>query len=210
MKQNTITHRSLIAFATGLFIFSSLNCGGSKPSRFYSLTPVKQVTGDFKTDPVSHIAIGIRTMKLPEYLLREQIVTRTANDEITMSEFNRWAEPLEENFKRVLIEDLSKDVPTNNVFLFPARDSNVTNYQILLEVTQFEPRDNTVALSARWGISKGEAAVFLLDKQSAFTEQLSGDRSQGFEPIVAAMSRLTGKLSADIATEIRSKAGVGK
>lgn len=208
MKQDTITHRSLIALAIGLFIFSSLNCGGSKPSRFYSLTPVKQVTGDFKTEPVTRIAIGIRTMKLPEYLLREQIVTRTASDEITMSEFNRWAEPLEENFKRVLIEDLSKDVPTNNVFLFPAKDSNVTNYQILLEVTQFEPRDNVVSLAARWGIAKGESAVFLLDKQSSFTEQISGDKSLGYESIVAAMSKLTGKLSADIAAEIRNKAGV--
>lgn len=206
--QHTFIHRSLTAIAIGLFIFSSLNCGGSKPSRFYSLTPVKAMTGEMKTDPVTHIAIGIRTLKLPEYLLREQIVSRTASDEIVMSEFNRWAEPLEENFKRVLIEDLSRDVPTNNVFLFPARDSTVTNYQILLEVTQFEPKENTISLSARWGITKGEAAIFLMDKQSSYSEQLSGD--QRYEAIASAMSRLTGKLSGDIAGEIRSRATAGK
>jgi uncharacterized lipoprotein YmbA len=169
------------------------------------------MTGDFKNDPLSHIAIGIRTLELPEYLLRDQLVMRTATDEIIISEFNRWAEPLENNFKRVLIEDLSKDVPTNNVFLFPAKDTSVTNYQILLDVTQFEfQKDNIIILSARWSITKGEAMDFLMDKQSSFTEQISGDKGERFESIVAGMSRLTGKLSEEIATEIRRMAGTVK
>jgi hypothetical protein len=175
------------------------------------LTPVKGITGDFKNDPMTHIAIGIRTLKIPEYLLREQLVTRAATDEIIVSEYHRWAEPLEENFKRVLIEDISKNVPTNNVFLFPAKDTSVTNYQILLEVTQFElQKENTIVLSARWGVTKGEAVIFLMDKQSSFTEQISEDRTERYESIVAAMSRLTGKLSEDIAAEIRSRASAGK
>jgi uncharacterized lipoprotein YmbA len=200
--------RKLLALC--LIFFFSWNCGGSKPSRFYSLTPVKTMTGDFKNDPVTHIAIGIRTLKLPEYLLREQIVTRSAGDEIIVSEFHRWAEPLEENFKRVLIEDLSKDVPTNNVFLFPARDSSVTNYQILLDVTQFEQKENSITLSARWGVTKGEAAVFLMDKQSSYSEQISVDKDENYKSIVAAMSRLMGKLSEDISVEIRNRALAGK
>ena len=194
-----------------MYIFSGLNCGGSKPAHFYTLAPVKNMTGDFRNEPVKRIAIGIRTLKLPEYLLRDQIVTRTGSDELVLSEFNRWAEPLEENFKRVLIEDLSKDVPTNSIFLFPAKDTSVTNYQILLEVTQFElQKDKSVALSARWGITKGEAAIFLMDKQSSYSEQLSEDKAEKYESMVDAMSRLTGKLSEDIATEIRSKASAEK
>jgi uncharacterized lipoprotein YmbA len=210
MKRKTIFHHSFAALAASLFVFSSLNCGGSKPSHFYSLSPVKTMTGDFKNAPVARIAIGIRTLKLPEYLQRDQLITRTASDEIIVSEFNRWAEPLEENFKRVLIEDLSKDVPTNNVFLFPARDTSLTNYQILLEVTQFEQKENTIILSARWGITKGEAILFLMDKQSSFSEQISDDRAGKYESMVAAMSRLTGKLSEEIAAEIRTRAIAGK
>ncbi|MFI5263578.1 MAG: membrane integrity-associated transporter subunit PqiC [Candidatus Kapaibacterium sp.] len=204
MKEHSAAHRIFTAVITCMFAFFSLNCWSTKPSHFYSLTPVKGTTGDFKNDPLPHVAIGIRTLKLPEYLLRDQLVTRTATDEILLSEHNRWAEPLEENFRRVLIEDLSKDIPTNNVFLLPAKDSSVTNYQILLEVTEFElQKNNTIALSARWSITKGEAIAFLMDKQSSFTEQISDERAERFESIVAGMSRLTGKLSGEIAAEIR-------
>ena len=211
MTRTRTSHRLLITGAITLSILSSLNCGGSRPAHFYNLTPVKNATGDYKNEPVKHIAIGIRTLKLPEYLLRDQIVTRTASDEIIISEFNRWAEPLEENFKRVLIEDLAKDIPTNSIFLFPARDTSVTNYQILLEVTQFElQKDHTVVLSARWGITKGEDAIFLLDKQSSYSEQLSEDKAERYESMVGAMSRLTGKLSEDIAVRIRTTASAEK
>ncbi len=204
-------HRPIAALLAGLFVFSCFNCGGSKPSHFYTLAPATGITGNFKNEPLPYVAIGIRTLKLPEYLLRDQLITRTESDEIVLSEFNRWAEPLEDNFKRVLIEDLSKDIPTNNVFLFPAKDSSVTNYQILLEVTQFElQKENSVILSARWGIIKGEAAVFLMNKQSSFAEQISGERGERYDSIVAAMSRLTAKLSEDIAQEIRSRASAGK
>jgi len=211
IMKNTIIPRFIAAMLIGIIAFSSLNCWSSKPSHFYSLIPVRGMTGDFHNEPLSHVAIGIRTLKLPEYLLRDQLVTRTASDEIILSEHNRWAEPLEENFKRVLIEDLSKDIPTNNVFLFPAKDTSVTNYQILLEITQFElQKNNTVVLSARWSITKGEAVVFLMDKQSSFTEQISDERGERYESIVAGMSRLTGKLSEEIAAEIRRMANVIK
>lgn len=190
-----------------LAIFLS-GCGGSKPSKFYALTPVKGVTGDFKTSlPATPFAIGIRTLKFPEYLLRQQIVRRTSSSEITMAEFDRWAEPLDANFQRVLIENLSRDVPTNNIFLFPTKDSSLTNYQLLVEVTEFESTGSSVTLSARWGIAKGEEILFLMDKKSSFSENVS---NENYDAIVAAMSRLMGKLSEEIAREIRLRVGSGK
>lgn len=202
-------HRQVSLLLIGLFLSGVLGCGGSKPSRFYGLSAAKTVTGDRRNEPApTRIAIGIRTLKLPEYLLRPQIITRTANDELVVSEFDRWAEPLEKNFERVLIEDLSKDVPTNNIFLFPVRDSSVTNFQIVIEVTEFElSAGNTVTLSARWGITRGEEIVFLMDKRSTFSEHI---QDEGFAPAVAAMSRLTERLSSDIAAEIREKAAAMK
>jgi uncharacterized lipoprotein YmbA len=196
----------IVLAAVVMTVFSG--CGSSTPSRFYTLSPTKNVTGNVQTDPLSTpIAVGIRTLKLPEYLLRQQIIKRSSN-KVVLAEFDRWAEPLEANFKRVLVEDLSYDVPTNNIFLFPAHDSSVVNYQLLLEVTEFEfTGDNRVTLSARWGLAKGESITFLMDKRSLLSEQVSTD---SFEEIVAAMSRLVGKLSQEIAMEIRTRVSQGK
>jgi uncharacterized lipoprotein YmbA len=73
-----------------------------------------------------------------------------------------------------------------------------------MEVIQFERQsNNSVILSVRWSIAEGEQIVFLMDKRSSFTEQISNDK---YDSIVAAMSRLIGKLSEEIAAEIRNRA----
>lgn len=197
MKPNYFT---LCIFAA-VVIFSGIGCGGSTPSRFYTLSSVKNVTGLEQHDsPSSSFAIGIRILKLPEYLLRQQIIKRTAN-KLVLAEFDRWAEPLEANFKRVLIEDLANDIPTNNIFLFPVRDSTLVNYQLLLEVSEFEFTEGQVVLVARWGLEKGESIAFLMKKRSSFSER----SDESFEEIVAAMSRLIGRLSREIAIEVRGR-----
>ncbi len=207
----TIYVKYVAFFAILAFIFAAgmTGCGSSKPSRFYSLTSVTGVTGNKqRNSPDTKIAISIRTLQLPEYLLRQQMVKRMASNELYIAEYDRWAEPLEINFSRVLIEDLSAEVPTNNISLFPSPDASLTNYQLLLEVTEFERNaSGLVTLSARWSIKKGETVSFLMDKRSSFSEQVSGE---SYDAIAGAMSDLTAKLSAEIADEIRSRISAGK
>jgi uncharacterized lipoprotein YmbA len=183
-------------------------CVSSKPSRFYTLTPARETTGKARTGADSKIAISIRTLKLPDYLLHQQMVKRMASNEIHFAEFDRWAEPLENNFSRVLMEDLSADVPTNNISLFPVQDASLTNYQLILDVTEFERNaSGALTLSARWSIIKGEGANYLTNKRSSFTEQVSGE---GYDMIASAMSDLTAKLSSEIAEEIRARVASGQ
>lgn len=196
------THVVLSAMVAVAFL---AGCGSSTPSRHYALSSVRNATGAQQRDTLSStFAIGIRTLKLPEYLLRSQIIKKVHN-RIVLAEFDRWAESLEANFKRVLIEDLSADIPTNNIFLFPARDTSVVNYQLLLEVTEFEFAEGQVVLTARWGIEQGESIAFLMDHRSSFSER----SEDSYGEIVATMSRLIGKLSREIAVQIRSSARSG-
>ena len=51
--------------------------------------------------------IGVFPVAMPDYLDRPQVVTRVSENEIKLDEFNRWAEPLKENFYTVLVENLS-------------------------------------------------------------------------------------------------------
>ena len=201
MKYNNTILSALVAAV----LVSGAGCGGTTPSRHYTLSTVRNVTGDQQRDTAFSFAIGIRTLKLPEYLLRQQLVKRSGNT-IVIHEFDRWGESLDANFKRVLLEDLSADIPTNNIFLFPARDSSVVNYQLLLEVSEFEYVDGEVVLSVRWGVEKGESISFLMDKRSSFRER-SGE---SFSEIVAVMSRLIGKLSREIADEVRGRVLSGR
>ncbi|HEX5606452.1 MAG TPA: PqiC family protein, partial [Candidatus Binatia bacterium] len=65
------------------------------------------------------LSLGIGPIKIPRYLDREQLVTRISQNRFAIAENDRWAEPLEENFSRVLSENLSILLQIDRVAAFP-------------------------------------------------------------------------------------------
>ena len=58
-------------------------------------------------DRSGQISLGVGPVRLPGYLDRREIVTRVAQSRFDVSENDRWAEPLDENFTHVLAQNLS-------------------------------------------------------------------------------------------------------
>jgi uncharacterized lipoprotein YmbA len=67
------------------------------------------------------MTIGIGPVTLPKYLDRPQIVTFTSPYALNVVEFDRWAEPLESTFVRVLAENLALLLPRAHVVVSPCR-----------------------------------------------------------------------------------------
>lgn len=83
-------------------------CASTAPSKFYTLTPMKAADGPASSvtfEGGSLLAVG--PVRLPDYLDRPQIMTRSEGNEIRMHETDRWAGSLEGDVARVLIENLS-------------------------------------------------------------------------------------------------------
>jgi uncharacterized lipoprotein YmbA len=78
------------------------------PSRFYTLMPLPRAEQSraFDTDETNSQFLAVGPIRFPGYLAREQIVVRGAQNRLDISENDRWAEPLEENFARVLSQNL--------------------------------------------------------------------------------------------------------
>ena len=78
------------------FCFVTLGgCVRTKSSKFYRLNAVSGVGSGAKAiDTGRELAIGVGPVKLPLYLDRPHIVTRTSTNEFDSSGFDRWAEPL--------------------------------------------------------------------------------------------------------------------
>ena len=189
-----------------LFTFLFLSCGGSKPSRFYMLTPagkVENVTGG--TNP--EITLGIGPIKFPDYLLRPQIATYIAENELNYDEFNRWAEPLQENFTRVLSENLSRLIPTDQIAYFPWRVTAAIEYQVIIEVIRFEQTsDNAIHLAARWSIFQYQDMKQLVRQSSDYSQPAPTrikDKTD-YNKLVAAMSQQLEEFSRDIANELKT------
>ncbi|MGH7872044.1 MAG: PqiC family protein, partial [Candidatus Binatia bacterium] len=91
------------------------------PSRFFTLSALPAPEDAAKKAPgdSSGISLGIGPITLPGYLDRQEIVIRVAQNQINLAENDRWAEPLEENFSRVLSQNVAALLRADRVNAYP-------------------------------------------------------------------------------------------
>jgi hypothetical protein len=143
-------------------------------------------------------------VEFPQYTNRPQIVTGNTNSELGRAAFAQWAEPLDGNFARVLAENLSLLLATDQVVVFPWLGPMPITYQVIVEVTQFLGElGGQVSLEARWSVVAKNGTAVLVTKRASFTESVGG---QNYQALTAALSRTVAALSRDIATTIATLA----
>src|SRR5918994_4797140 len=125
------------------------------PSRIFtlsSLPEVQQARLKNSTRP-EKMFLGIGPIKFPGYLDRQEIVVRSAQNRFDVSENDRWAEPLQENFARVLSQNLAVLLNTDLITTYPWPPGNRPRYQVEIEVLRFEANnDRNAQLFARWAV----------------------------------------------------------
>ena len=189
-------------------IVSSIVTGGcvaSKPSKFYMLQALSTAGLEPQaTSADKGIAVGVGPVAFPDYLDRPQIVTRTGQNELRLAEFDRWAGPLDENFAQVLADNLSTLLATDRVALFPWPKSTPIDYQVAVEVTQFDGAPGGMALlTARWTLRSGDGQNTLAMRKSSISESVGG---ADYAALAAAQSRAVSRLSREVAAAIQSLA----
>jgi uncharacterized lipoprotein YmbA len=178
-------------------------CPSTQPSKFYVLSPLSspEQTGNASLGN-NALAIGIGPIEIPAYLDRPQIVKRRSSHELELAEFHKWGEPLKANISRVLGENLSGLLLTDEIYLFPWKRSAPFHYQVLVRITRFDTSpEGDAILNARWEIRAYNERDVLAIRRSHFRTPESG---QGYQSTVSAMSRNLDDLSQVIATTIKS------
>ena len=191
---------SPIRTALGFILAGALLCGcissRTPATRFYVLTPLDpgpRLLSD--AGGKAPLSIEVASLRLPQYLERPLIVTRSSENRLERAEFHQWGGNLRKNMIRVLAENLSQLLTTPHISISPHRPRLSPDFRIELEVMKFE-RDphGTVRLSTQWRLSGGRdrrpLTTQITDLASP-TIQTGSD----MEPTVAAMSRLLGELS---------------
>ena len=185
-------------------------CTSSAPTRFYVLSPLASSKSESQIiKDEGCITIGIGPVELPAYLDRPQIVTRVSENELNLAEFNKWAEPLKDNFTRVLVENLSTLLCADAISIFPWKGPTPIDYQVEVTVIRMDGNvGGNVSLVTRWAIFREKDRKMLLMRQSSFSRRLN---SQGYQALVSAQSGAIADLSREIAEAIKTYAfTVGK
>jgi hypothetical protein len=146
-------------------------------------------------------------LRLPDYLDRPQIVTRSGRNEVHLAEFDRWAGSLDEDVTMVLVENIADLLPADGFFVTrwsPILETQLHSlYWVELLVQRFEGTPGgSVELKAQWGLFSKDKR-FILKRQADITEPVNG---AGYDALVGAMSKALEKLSRDIADGLVSVA----
>ena len=172
-------------------------------TRLYVLNSLPPDAGLFRDAGLNgELSVEVASLRLPQYLERPQIVTRSSGNRLELAEFHQWGGNLRKNMMRVLAKNFSQLLATPNISIAPHRPSIPPDFLVELEVLQFE-RDShgQVRLSTQWRLSRGKdrmpLATHMTDLSSA-TVPAGSD----FDHTVSAMSTLLGELSQIIGIEI--------
>ncbi len=193
----------LAAIALGVVLMFIGGCAGTRPAKFYTLTSIEVSDTQRQVETGNGgVAVGIGPIRFPDYLERQQIVTRSSRNQLEVAEFHRWAGSLKEDFSRVLAENLSVLLSTDRIALFPWKSTTLIDYRVTIDVIRFEGSiGGDVTLKTRWTILGGGERKVLMAKKSNLTESVEGDNYDG---LVSAKSNALESLSREIARAIHT------
>lgn len=180
-------------------VFTFSGCAGNEPKRFYLLTPGASPAPMAGETKQNNLVIVIGAIRLPDYLNRSQIVTRVSDNELQLGWFDRWAEPLERNFSRILTQNIEQLLHCRcTSVLGPKLPPGIT-YRIEVDVVRMDGILGQKAfLDVWWSISTADKKT-VLTRKSSFVQPVSG---RGYEALVQAESRTILDFSREIATAI--------
>jgi uncharacterized protein len=188
----------------GVMAAAGLGCAGSPNAKFYTLSPLVSTAEvkSLKETPAHDLIIGVGPVRIPQYLMRKEIVTRTDENRIDLAEYDLWGGTLQDDFSRSLIENLNLLLAGNRVSLFPWPGTGTVDYRVGVEVARFDGSlGGEVVLIATWTIREGKGNKIVLVRTSRIQESAGG---QTYEAVVGAMSRALARLSREIGETIRA------
>ncbi len=176
-------------------------CGSTPPSNYYMLSAnAGGMPG--KGGP----SLGIGPIQVPEYLRRKIMVLNRDSHRLTMAEYDRWAEPLEDGIHRVVALNLAVLLDTQQVQRFPWRRHSPPKYGISLQVAQLSLHGNQASLVTQWSVTDVASDAVIQQKISKFSTSAG---TAGADAVAAAYSDLLLQLSEEIAAAIREASDAG-
>jgi uncharacterized lipoprotein YmbA len=183
--------------ATAVFAFVSLNLGCSTPpSHFYTLSASGATAKNS-----SELSVAVGPVSIPAVVDRPQIVVSIGANQVRLDEFNRWALPLQNNIARVVADNLTAQLGTPRVAVFPELTSADADYRAIIDVQRFDSVPGEAAtLEALWVVRRmkdGKAEHGRTTIRQSVSEK-------DYAALAAAHSQAIGRLSQEIADAVRS------
>lgn len=131
--------RAWILFSIGILLLSGsllTSCARSPNATFYVLSPIPYQKNHSKK--YQHLRIGINDVSSPAYLSKLEIIIHDSAHHVELKNFHQWAGSLNNNIQRVIAANFSTLLPGAAVAMVPWDISFKPNYQLQIDISQFE------------------------------------------------------------------------
>jgi len=172
-------------------------------SRYFVLEPLSG--SDTPANGSSHsqnLTVGLGPITIPLYLDRPEVLTRLSETEFSVSDTDRWAEPLDASVSRVLAQDLSSDLPSVQIVPYPWSHKTQIDYRVSVDFRRLErTADGKAEVQAVWTINKGVSNK-LMRRGITTSSALAGDDQRSAS---AALSQGISQVSREIAQALEQQ-----
>lgn len=185
-----------------LFLSGCMSVPNSPNPRFYSLQPLNPGAAVEKFNVAADTIIAVGPVRIPDYLNRPQIVTKDKKGMLTFAQFDRWGDPLDVAFTRLINADLAVMLPAASMEVYPWNIAIPVKYQVLVDVIRLESElDGELFLAVQWSIVDAQDNKMLLTRRSEFNSPV---KPHTYSALADTLSRVFVSLSTDIAKAINS------
>ena len=200
--------KRLVAFFCMVLCFTAVltACRSSLPVAFYTLNAQGSAFESQKDQPAGlsgEFSIGIRYIRLPDYLDRPQIVTLNGTHTVHLSEFHRWAAPLKQEIGQVVAENFIVLLQTPKIVFFPWDTSERPRHRVDLTFYHFEGAlGKSFHAQGVWQLvgPRGESATVY--RTFDFQIPISGSN---YEDLAEAYSKSLWLLSSEISSVVKKQ-----
>jgi len=175
-------------------------CATAPPEVFYTLSPLPAAAKAQSAAAGQPLAVGVGPIAFPDFLDRSQLVTRSGASSLSVDEQHRWAGSLEDDFSRVLGENLAQLLATSRILPHTAEIRYPLDFRLVADVLRFEgTQQGEAVLKVRWAVHDPYTEEALLVKERSCRAPVA---SQGQAAVVDAMSRALGDFSREVAEAV--------
>lgn len=140
--------KKILLYISLSFLLSA--CSSHQPTSFYLLKAIDSNI-EVSDSQTKDIIVLVNPIKFPEYLDRPQMIIRDSDYKLQLSEKHRWAEPLKNEFTRVLIANLNNRIYPSHALAYSELNGAQAEIQLSIEVLQLDVNtDNQAVLSIKW------------------------------------------------------------
>lgn len=209
MPLNSFRFLLLILALTALTALGACRGATSPAVRFYTLSPV--FDGTQASNPMSQgdsPTIGVGPLLIPREIDRPNIVTRTAQGEMHIDEFHRWAGTMEDSILGLLTQDIALELNSELVVAHPWTNFIDPDYRVPITIMRLDGElGGEVTLEATWGVTPRDQRRAAVVHRSSIKQATTGTT---YADLVAAHDRALSTLAKTIVAEIIALRAAGQ